>query len=308
MKKRTSLRNKAALLTALVFLFTFIGQPLMAQAATSQVISRVPTTSKVVALTFDDGSDGTNIPVILKILSTYNVKATFFVTGKAVINHPTRIKSIIAQGHAIGNHSYSHPYFTRISTDSMKYQLTKTETLVKNLTGRTTKPYFRPPYGAYNTLVLQTVGSIGYTKTIRWNIDTIDWDGRSAYRIYSKVLNNIVPGSIVLMHAGAGAKYTPTALPTIIKGLKAKGYRFVTIPQLLALMTSQVIYTVKAGDTLWSIAQKYGVTVQQIATANNITNVNLIYVGQLLVIPAKTTASSAVPSGLEPGNTEPGVP
>ena len=284
-RSRKGLRVVSVLVVTLVFALSSLGQPLTAEAATSKVYTRVATTEKVVALTFDDGSDGTNIPVILSILSNYNVKATFFLTGKAVINHPTRIKSIVAKGHAIGNHSYSHPYFTKISTTSMKSQLTKTETLIKDLTGKTSKPYFRPPYGAYNTLVLQTVGSIGYTKTIKWNIDTIDWDGRSAYRIYSKVLNNIVPGSIVLMHVGAGAKYTPTALPTMIKGLKAKGYRFVTIPQLLNMTATLITYTVKAGDTLYAIATKYGVTVQQIADANHITNVNLIYVGQVLVIP-----------------------
>lgn len=273
------------MLTTFVFVLTLICQPVYTHSATSQLISRVYTTDKVVALTFDDGSDGTNIGAILKILSDNNVKATFFLTGKAVVNHPTKIKSIIAGGHAIGNHSYAHPYFTKISTTSMKSELTKTETTIKNLTGKTTVPYFRPPYGAYNTLVLQTVGSIGYTKTIKWNIDTIDWDGRSAYQIYTKVLNNIVPGSIVLMHTGAGAKYTTAALPTIIKGLKAKGYRFVTIPQLLNINATQVTYTVKAGDTLYAIALKYGVTVQQIATINHITNVSLIYVGQVLIIP-----------------------
>jgi len=280
--------NAAVMLTTLVFVLSFISQPMIADASTSKVISRVYTTEKVVALTFDDGSDGTNIPAILKILSDNNVKATFFITGKAALNHPTRIKSIVAKGHAIGNHSYSHPYFTKISATSMKSQLTKTEDLIKTLTGKTTKPYFRPPYGAYNTLVLQTVGSIGYTKTIKWNIDTIDWDGRSAYRIYSKVLNNIVPGSIVLMHTGAGAKYTTAALPTIIKGLKAKGYRFVTIPTLLGINPTQITYTVKSGDTLYAIALKYGVTVQQIADANHITNINLIYPGQVLIIPIKS--------------------
>ena len=285
MKKSKITGRIAIVLTTLVFVLSFLSQPMVAHGATSKVVARVYTTEKVVALTFDDGSDGTNIPVILKILHDYNVKGTFFLTGKAVLNHPTKIKSIVAAGHAIGNHSYSHPYFTKISTTSMKSQLTRTETIIKNLTGKTTKPYFRPPYGAYNTLVLQTVGSIGYTRTIKWNIDTIDWDGRSAYRIYSKVLNNIVPGSIVLMHAGAGAKYTPAALPTIIKGLKAKGYRFVTIPQLLSLTATQTTYVVKAGDTLYAIALKYGTTVQKIADANHITNVNLIYVGQVLIIP-----------------------
>lgn len=285
MKKQNVIRNAAVMLTTFVFVLSFIGQPIFTYGATSQLITKVNTTEKVVALTFDDGSDGTNIPAILKILSDNNVKATFFLTGKAVAHHPTKIKSIIAAGHAIGNHSYSHPYSTKISTTLMKSELTKTETLIKNLTGKTTKPFFRPPYGATNTLVLQTIGSIGYTKTIKWNIDTIDWDGRSAYQIYTKVLNNIVPGSIVLMHTGAGAKYTTAALPTIIKGLKAKGYRFVTIPTLLGINPSQITYVVKAGDTLYSIALKYGVTVQQIATVNHITNVGLIYVGQVLIIP-----------------------
>lgn len=285
MKTRTKAGKNTAMIAASLLILMMISQTVFAYAATtSKLITRASTTDKVVALTFDDGSDGTNIPAILKILNDNNIKVTFFLTGKAVLNHPTKIKSIIANGHAIGNHSYGHPYFTRITTTQMRTELEKTETIIKNLTGKTTKPYFRPPYGASNTTVLQTIGSIGYTKTIKWTIDTIDWDGRSAASISSKVLNNIVPGAIVLMHTGAGAKYTPAALPTIIKGLKDKGYRFVTIPALLGVAATQITYVVKAGDTLYAIAQKYHVTVQQIASANHITNVSLIYVGQVLVI------------------------
>lgn len=290
MKKRNVIRKAAVLLTTFVFVLSIICPSVRTEAATaSKVISRVYTSEKVVALTFDDGDDGANIPAILKILSDNNVKATFFLKGKSAMAHPQQIKNIVAKGHAIGNHSYSHPYFTKITATQMKTELYKTETYIRTLTGVTTKPYFRPPYGAYNTSVLQTVGSLGYTKTITWTIDTIDWDGRSASRITSKVMNNIVPGAIVLMHTGSGAPNTPAALPTIIKSLKAKGYRFVTIPKLLSISTSSVTYVAKAGDTLTGIAQKYGVTVQQIATANNITNTNLIYVGQVLIIPVKTT-------------------
>lgn len=285
MKRRNVFLNAAVIMTTLVFALSFMTQPMMTQAATSKVISRVYTSEKLVALTFDDGSDGTNIPAILKILNDNHVKATFFLTGNAATKHPAKIKSIVANGHVIGNHSYWHPYFTKITVTRMKAELNKTEAFIKNLTGKTTKPYFRPPYGAYNSTVLQTVGSIGYTKTIMWTIDTIDWDGRSAYRIYTKVFNNIVPGAIILMHTGAGATYTPTALPTIIKGLKAKGYKFVTLTTLLNSTTDHIIYVVKSGDTLYAIALKYGVTVQQIADANHITNVNLIYVGQVLIIP-----------------------
>lgn len=137
-------------------------------AAPSQVVSKGNTTEKVVALTFDDGADGANISRILQTLSTHDVKATFFLTGSGAANHGQQIRNIANQGHQIGNHSYTHPYFTQISAAQMRNELQRTETLIQQLTGRTTKPYFRPPYGAYNSSVLQTVGDAGYTRTIMW--------------------------------------------------------------------------------------------------------------------------------------------
>ncbi len=256
-------------------------------AAPSQVVSKGNTTEKVVALTFDDGADGANISRILQTLSTDNVKATFFLTGSGAANHGQKIRNIASQGHQIGNHSYTHSYFTQISAAQMRNELQRTETLIQQLTGRTTKPYFRPPYGAYNSSVLQTVGDAGYTRTIMWTIDTIDWRGDSATTIVNRVMSRITPGAIILMHTGAGASGTPSALPTIITRLKSMGYRFVTISQMLNLSSapSGQVYTVRAGDTLYSIARRYGVTVQRIASANRITNPNLIRVGQVLIIP-----------------------
>ncbi|MBT2583103.1 LysM peptidoglycan-binding domain-containing protein [Planococcus sp. ISL-109] len=266
-------------------LLSFTGQ---ADAASSTFVTKGNTTSKVVALTFDDGADGTNINKILDILKTNNVKATFFVTGTGINHHPSWIRNIANAGHQVGNHSYSHPDFTKISIAAMQSELAKTETAYKNVTGKSTKPIFRAPFGAYNATVLKGVGDAGYTHTIQWNIDTIDWRGLSSTVITDKVVNNIVPGSIVLMHTGAGASGTPGALPGMISKLKAKGYKFVTISELLKLPpTGATTYTVKAGDTLYSIAKKYNVTVAALAAANNITNVNLIRVGQVLVIPVK---------------------
>ncbi|ANU10225.1 polysaccharide deacetylase [Planococcus antarcticus DSM 14505] len=276
----------------LLILFTVLSFSGQSQAASSTYVTKGSTTSKVVALTFDDGSDGTNINKILDILSANNVKATFFLTGSGAKNHPTWIKNISAKGHQLGNHSYSHPDFTKLTAAKMKIELDTAETTIKGLTGKTTKPIFRAPFGASNAAVLKAVGDAGYTHTIQWNIDTVDWKGVSSTQITDKVLNNIVPGSIVLMHTGAGASGTPGALPGMISKLKAKGYKFVTVSELLKLPAAPVgnQYTVKAGDTLYSIAKKYNVTVAALAKANNIINYNLIQVGQVLTIPNQTTA------------------
>jgi len=232
-----------------------------AQAAPALSISRGNTTEKVVALTFDDGSDGTNINTILQTLSNHNVTATFFLTGSGANNHPQAIRNISNQGHQLGNHSYSHPYFTQISAAETVSQLQRSEDTIRQITGRSTKPIFRPPYGDYNSTVLQRVGDAGYPYSIMWTIDTIDWTGNSSSDIVARVMNRIVPGAIVLMHTGAGASGTPAALPTMITRLKSAGYRFVTINQLLNINASTQTYTVKAGDTLYAIALRYDTTV-----------------------------------------------
>ncbi|MGE6555853.1 LysM peptidoglycan-binding domain-containing protein [Exiguobacterium artemiae] len=275
----------------LISLFPFFSYGLTADAASSTFVTKGSTTSKVVALTFDDGSDGGNITKILSILKSNNVKATFFLTGAGANNHPQLIKNIATATptHQVGNHSYTHPDFTKLTATQMTSELSKTENLIKSLTGRTTKPIFRAPFGASNSAVLAAVGNAGYTKTIQWNIDTTDWKGISSTAILARVVPNVVPGSIVLMHTGVGAPGTPVALPSMISQLKAKGYKFVTISELLKLPPSgSKTYTVKSGDTLYKIASLYNVTVAALAKANNITNYNLITVGQVLVIPGTT--------------------
>lgn len=280
-------------------LFTFL--PSSVDAASSKYITKGNTNSKVVALTFDDGADGTNINKILSTLSEHNVKATFFLTGKGVEHHPQAIKNIAAKGHQLGNHSYSHPDFTKISATKMKSELSKTENIIKNTTGKTTKPIFRAPFGASNSAVLKAVGDAGYTHTIQWDIDTVDWKGLSKTQVLNKVVNNVQPGSIVLMHTGAGAPGTPAALPDMIKQLKAKGYKFVTVSEMLNLKPSTSTpvsgssYTVKAGDTLYAIAIRNGVTVNQLVKANNLKDANVIKVGQVLTIP-KTAVQKPAPS------------
>ena len=232
MKKLRTLRS--ALAFSVVFVFAFAFSSPIVSASSSQLITKGSTSSKVVALTFDDGDDGANIQGILAILAANNIRSTFFITGKAAEDHPSLISAITNAGHEIGNHSYSHPDFTTISYSTMQSQLSTTENIISGITGRSTKPYFRPPFGAYNSSVLQAVGDAGYTKTIYWTIDTIDWDGRSTYAIYSKVLSNATPGAIVLMHTGSGAPNTKYALQQMIDGLRDMGYSFGTVSDVLS--------------------------------------------------------------------------
>lgn len=294
-KKKDKMTFILSLIVLVLLLLSSISA--VVTAAPSRLVQKGNTTEKIVALTFDDGSDGTNIDSIIGVLSKHNVKATFFLTGSGASSHPQKIKNITNAGHDIGNHSYSHPYFTKISPAETKNQLQRTENIIGDITGKSTKPLFRPPYGDYNSTVLQRVGDAGYTYTIMWTIDTIDWTGNSANAIVQRVMAGITPGSIILMHTGAGASGTTSALPTIITRLKAMGYRFVTVSEMLNIESkpSGTNYTVKTGDTLYAISRRYNISINQLALVNNIKNVNLIRVGQVLVIPGISGSGGTTP-------------
>jgi polysaccharide deacetylase family sporulation protein PdaB len=221
-----------ALTIGLMFLAALL--PPNASAASSTVIRKVSTSKKVVAFTFDDCYSSSNVNAILSILKAHGIKATFFIVGDAAANNPSIVRAIHNAGMEIGNHSYTHTSYTSLSTSSMINDLNRCENTISNITGETTKPLFRPPGGAYNSTVLSTVGNAGYTKTILWNIDTNDWRGYSSSYIYNTVVNNISPGSIVIMHALSTATNTVYALPDIIDTLSSWGYSFTTVSGLIA--------------------------------------------------------------------------
>ncbi len=303
MKKTLIFRNFLSI--TLIALLFFLSIAPMASAASSKFITKGNTNEKVIALTIDDGSDGGSYSRILQVLDKHNVKATFFLTGSAAERHPSLIRQTVSKGHDIGNHSYNHPDFTKVFANEMRSQLSRTETIVKNMTGKSTKPYFRAPYGATNQAVLNTVGNAGYTYTFHWTIDTLDWTGNSATTIYNRVMNGLQPGAIVLMHTGA-ATNTVAALDRMIPAIKNKGYKFVTISQLMNRKPAPTTpapggtYTVKPGDTLFIIARRYNTTVAKLAQANNIKNVNVIRVGQVLKIPGTTPAPAPKPTPPKP--------
>lgn len=232
MVKRSRRFQIAGALILVLLLGFFL--PVKVDAASASVkISKVSTTHKMMALTFDDGCALSKVKPILKILTDHGVTCTFFPTGQQANNSPAGIRAILAQGSELGNHSYSHPDFTDLSAAKMKTEIVKTENIIKKITGQVPKHYFRPPYGACNALVLKTAGALGYHYTFTWSIDTNDWRGRSAAAIKKTVLSNAKPGAIVLMHIGGGATHTTEALHGMIHGLQAKGYTLVTLTDLL---------------------------------------------------------------------------
>jgi len=193
-------------------------------------IRKVPTSQKVVALTFDDGPLNESTPLILSILKEKNVKATFFVVGERVKQFPALVQQEVAEGHEIGNHTYSHPKLKMESKKQIEEELISTEKAILAVAPQPT--LFRPPEGFYNDTILQLARDNGYL-IVLWSIDTNDWRYPPVGKIIDSVLKDIKPGSIILLHDGKYPSSTPEALGFIIDSLKARGYEFVTVSDLL---------------------------------------------------------------------------
>ncbi len=205
----------------------------------AQVVSNGDRSRDVVALTFDAGSDTGFAANILDTLQQKGVRATFGMTGQWAENNPALLRRIVNDGHALINHSYDHYSFTGLSsrrtalTQELRWnEIDRTEQIVHDLTGATTKPYFRPPFGDYDDSVLYDVYQHGYTYSIMWSADSDGWRGIPAGLIVQTILREAHPGAIVVMHVGS-ASQDAAALPEVIDGLRSLGYAFATISELL---------------------------------------------------------------------------
>ncbi|PWI56949.1 polysaccharide deacetylase family protein [Sulfoacidibacillus thermotolerans] len=199
--------------------------------------------NKRIALTFDDGPDNLYTPKILAILKEKKVRATFFVLGLHVRKYPIITRQIARAGHVLGNHSYDHPNLTRINQEQLLWEVKATEREILRLTGKRTR-YLRPPYGDLDPTVLKSLGNMGY-HVVNWSVDSNDWRSLTKAQVLANVLPHVQPGAIILQHSAAGGPQenltgTVEALPVIIDTLRAKGYQFVTIPELLATDTRSV--------------------------------------------------------------------
>ncbi|MCV3213683.1 polysaccharide deacetylase family protein [Plectonema radiosum NIES-515] len=187
---------------------------------------------KVIALTIDDGPWQNTTAQMLDILKKNNVKVTFFWVGQALQEHPDLAKQEVAQGHAIGNHTWHH-WYKRMDEATAKSEIERTADLMYKTTGVKTS-LFRPPGGVLNNGLATYAKSQKYA-VVMWSQTSADTDPHAKYQVFVKnVLRDAKPGGIVLMHDGGGDRQrTVQALPQIISGLKQQGYRFVTVPQLL---------------------------------------------------------------------------
>ncbi|AEE96471.1 polysaccharide deacetylase family protein [Mahella australiensis] len=189
---------------------------------------------KQAALTFDDGPDGRFTPQILDILKKYNVKATFFVIGRNAEKYPEVLKRTSDEGHVIGNHSWDHKDFTKLTDNDLYEEIHKTETLLDRQLG-SHSPLIRMPYGAFNDNIVNTIAALGYYN-IYWSVDTEDWSGISPPAIKKNIRSELRPSAILLMHSSGQSKAisnTVKVLPEIIEMLQKDGYKLVTVPELL---------------------------------------------------------------------------
>jgi peptidoglycan/xylan/chitin deacetylase (PgdA/CDA1 family) len=207
-----------------------------------------PTDTREVALTFDDGPNPPYTERILDVLDREHVHATFFVVGRAVKAYPTTVRRMVREGHAIGNHTWDHSHLLVQSPDAVGSELRRTDDAIFAVAGVHTR-LMRPPFGARDFAVLDEARAMGYT-VVMWSVPLPnDWEQPGDATIAQRVIDNVRDGEIIVLHDGnRGIVCDPVRTPkdvcdrgqdvaatrTIVETLKAKGYVFVTIPQLLA--------------------------------------------------------------------------
>jgi peptidoglycan/xylan/chitin deacetylase (PgdA/CDA1 family) len=199
----------------------------------------IPTSRRVVALTFDAGANADAVPSILATLRREGVPATFFLTGNFVRDFPAAARSIAAAGFRIGDHTVSHPYLTRLSDATVRQEILGAARQITAVTSKNPAPLFRFPFGDADARTIAIANQAGYVP-VRWTVDTLGWEGTAGHItatvVASRVLGAARPGEIVLMHVGSNPDDHTTldadALPQVISGLRAQGYSFVTLNAL----------------------------------------------------------------------------
>jgi peptidoglycan/xylan/chitin deacetylase (PgdA/CDA1 family) len=187
---------------------------------------------RLVALTFDDGFNPSATLKILGVLESEGVVATFFPYGWAVSRNASVWRRVAAAGHSFANHTQGHKVLTRLSHAQVVKELTDARRTVERVTGKKMVPLLRPPGGAWNAATARAAKAAGIRGIVLWDVDPQDWRGYSASTIAARSVVG-KNGSIVLLHAGPSA--TPSALRSIIRSYRSRGFSFVTVEQILGL-------------------------------------------------------------------------
>ena len=199
----------------------------------------IPTTRRVVALTFDAGANADAVPSILATLRREGVPATFFLTGNFVRDFPGAARSIAAAGFRIGDHTITHPYLTQLSDAAVQHEIAGGAQQIMSVTGQNSAPLVRFPYGDADARTIAIANRAGYVP-VRWTVDTLGWEGTAGHISTSVVVSRVLaaarPGEIVLMHVGSNpddhTTFDAHALTQVISGLRDRGYAFVTLDAL----------------------------------------------------------------------------
>lgn len=183
-------------------------------------------------MTFDDGPSEKLTPELLALLARHHIHATFFVIGRNVVAHPEILQRAVREGHEIGNHSWTHPAFGKMRDASVRAELQKTDDAIKAAIG--TRPtLMRPPYGSITTRQKKWINEeFGY-RTILWDVDPLDWKRPGPAVVTRRIVQGTRPGSIILSHDIHPG--TIKAMPDTFDQLEAKGFKFVTVSELVAM-------------------------------------------------------------------------
>lgn len=197
-----------------------------------QPIRHVSGISDKVAITFDLSWGEVMPPKVLAVLKEYQVKCTFFLSGPWATSHPDVVAEIVRDGHEIGSHGYRHVNMSTLTAEAITDNISRAHEAIKTASGQE-PTLLRPPNGDYNDLVIQTAEGLGY-KVVDWGVDSQDWMNPGVSYIVKRVLDKAQAGDVILMHASDTCKQTDQALPAILEGLAAKGFKVVTVSELVS--------------------------------------------------------------------------
>jgi peptidoglycan/xylan/chitin deacetylase (PgdA/CDA1 family) len=187
-----------------------------------------------IAMTFDDGPSAKLTPKLLDLLAQHHIKATFFLIGQNATENPELVAREAREGHEVANHSWSHPNLAKMSEDGVRGQLRKTDDAVKNAMGKS-PTLMRPPYGSITPHQKKWIHQeFGY-KVVLWDVDPLDWRRPGPSAVCNRIVKNTRAGSIILAHDIHPG--TIEAMPCVFKALEEKGFKFVTVSELIAMQT-----------------------------------------------------------------------
>lgn len=215
-----------------------------------KAIVGVETTRMLLALTFDDGPDPDATPALLDVLDHYGAKATFFLLGRNIVTHPEIARDIAQRGHAVGNHTFSHPHLPSCAPGSVYRELLQCQRAIQETIGlRPT--LMRPPFGEQDPVSLLIARLMGYT-VVHWSASGEDYQGDPASLVVERIVADVQPGGIILLHDGWEPPPFQTerqlevhqcsdrspvidALPRILESLQKRGHQFVTVPEMIRM-------------------------------------------------------------------------